>query len=396
MKTEKPETFSGGSAQEEAVNNIFDEPVMVTRPLFPSRERYERQLKDVWESKWLSNNGPKHKELESNLKKYIKARNISLFNNGTIALMTAVQSLRLQGEVITTPFSFPATTHVLAWNNITPVFCDVDPERLTIDPEKIEKLITAKTTAILGVHVYGIPCHVEEIQDIANRHGLKVVYDAAHAFTTEHKGRPIGEYGDISMFSFHPTKLFHTGEGGALVYNDCNLKQRIEYLKNFGIKNEEEVLLPGINGKMGELQASMGLEVLPLVKEEQIKRSHIRSLYNEILSGIPGLRVVSLPDKTSQSEQYYCIFIDRVKFGYSRDEVHEKLRSMNIMSRKYFFPLISDYPCYRSLPSSGNSNLPVAKEVADSVLCLPLYGDLNESMAMGIANAIRRLGAGKC
>lgn len=351
----------------------FEKPIMVTRPLFPELEGYHDQLKDVWESQWLSNNGPKHKELENKLKDFIQAKNISLFNNGTIALMTAVQSLRLQGEVITTPFTFPATTHVLAWNNITPVFCDIDPERLTIDPTKIESLITAKTSAILATHVYGVPCHVEEIQDIANRHGLKVIYDAAHAFTTEYKGKPIAEYGDISMFSFHPTKLFHTGEGGALVYNDPNLKERIEYLKNFGIKNEEEVLLPGINGKMGELNAAMGLQVLPLVREEQKRRAEIRRIYTEGFSSIPGIKVVAVPEETTQSEQYFCIQVDKDKFGKSRDELFCFLRKNNIFARKYFYPLMSDHPCYRVYV---NSDLEIAHNVSSQVLCLPFYGAL--------------------
>jgi dTDP-4-amino-4,6-dideoxygalactose transaminase len=369
----------------------FDKPIMVTRPLFPDLERYHAQLEDVWESQWLSNNGPKHKELEAKLKEYIKAKNISLFNNGTIALMVAVQSLRLQGEVITTPFTFPATTHVLAWNNITPVFCDIHPERLTIDPDKIESLITAKTTAILATHVYGIPCHVEEIQEIANRHGLKVIYDAAHAFTTEYKGKPIAEYGDISMFSFHPTKLFHTGEGGALVYNDPNLKERIEYLKNFGIKNEEEVLLPGINGKMGELQASMGLEVLPLVKKEKEARKKIREIYTEEFLACEGLTTVISPEGATQSEQYFCLRIDDEKFGVGRDEVYIKLRENNVYSRKYFYPLTSEYPCYKRFADSGD--LIEATRASSQVLCLPLYAGIKPDTAKKIARLV--IDAGK-
>jgi len=352
------------------------EPIMVTRPLMPELSNYTENLKDIWASKWLSNGGAQHQELEKQLKAYIQAPNISLFNNGTTALMTAVQSLRLQGEVITTPFTFPATTHVLAWNNITPVFCDIDPVRLTIDPKKIERLITAKTSAILGVHVYGVPCHVDEIQDIADRHGLKVIYDGAHAFTTQHNGKPIAEYGDITMFSFHPTKLFHTGEGGALVYNDPNLKQRIEYLKNFGIKNEEEVLLPGINGKMGELQAAMGLNVLPLVKEEQNKRAEIRRVYEHAFESIKGITVVKVPENTTSSEQYFCIQINEEFFGENRDQVYNRLKNNNIMARKYFYPLVSDYPCYNSLISVQDENLSKAKNISKEVLCLPLYGNL--------------------
>lgn len=363
---------------------------MVTRPLFPRLKDYEKNLEDIWDSGWLSNNGAKHQELESQIKEYIKAPNISLFNNGTIALLTAIQSLRLQGEVITTPFSFPATTHVLAWNNITPVFCDIHPDRLTIDPDKIERLITAKTTAILGVHVYGVPCHVEEIQDIADRHGLRVIYDAAHAFTTQYKGNPIADYGDISMFSFHPTKLFHTGEGGALVFNDANLKQRIEFLKNFGIKNEEEVILPGINGKMNELQAAMGLEVLPLVAKEQEARRKIRALYKENLEGVKGINIVDVPSDATNSEQYFCIRINENEFGESRNAVYEQLKKHNIFSRKYFYPLISQYPCYRASPSASIENLPVATQIANEVLCLPFYGKLNQEQISVICKCINR------
>jgi len=363
-------------------------PIMVTRPLFPSLDDYADSLAEIWDSKWLSNGGKQHQMLEAQLKEYIHAPNISLFNNGTIALMTAIQSLRLQGEVITTPFTFPATTHVLAWNNITPVFCDIDPVRLTIDPKNIERLITAKTSAILGVHVYGVPCHVEEIQDIADRHGLRVIYDGAHSFTTMHNGRPIADYGDITMFSFHPTKLFHTGEGGALVYNDQNLKQRIEYLKNFGIKNEEEVLLPGINGKMGELQAAMGLSVLPLVRGEQNKRSKIRKFYTEALAGVKGITVVEVPENTTSSEQYFCIRINEAEFGEGRDDVYVRLKENSIMSRKYFYPLVSDYPCYQYLFSANGNKLTEATKAASEVLCLPLYGEIDEDLASRIIEII--------
>jgi dTDP-4-amino-4,6-dideoxygalactose transaminase len=364
----------------------MNEPIFVTRPLMPDLKNYTNDLEDIWSSKWLSNGGAKHQELEKQLKEYIQAPNISLFNNGTTALMTAVQSLRLQGEVITTPFTFPATTHVLAWNNITPVFCDIDPVRLTIDPKKIERLITAKTTAILGVHVYGVPCHVEEIQDIADRHGLKVIYDGAHSFTTMHNGRPIADYGDITMFSFHPTKLFHTGEGGALVYNDPNLKQRIEYLKNFGIKNEEEVILPGINGKMGELQAAMGLNVLPLVKGEQEKRSEIRTAYTEAFEDVQGITVVKVPENTSNSEQYFCVRICETELGESRDVIYDRLKINNVMARKYFYPLVSDYPCYQYLSSANDSNLRVAKKVSNEVLCLPFHSGVK---GIPIGNILR-------
>lgn len=362
--------------------------VLVTQPLLPELSSYTEQLADLWEAKWLSNNGAKHQELERRLQEYLDAPNISLFNNGTIALMVAVQSLRLQGEVITSPFSFPATTHVLPWNNLTPVFCDIDYNTMTIDPNEIEKHITSKTSAILGVHVYGIPCHVDAIADIADRHGLRVVYDAAHSFAATYRNLPIASYGDISMFSFHATKLFHTGEGGALVYDDPNLKTRIEYLKNFGIKNETEVLLPGINGKMSELQAALGLEVLPMVEAEHAARARLRAMYSDRLQGAEGIRIVDLPASASNSEQYFCIRIQRTAAGRSRDDIYERLREENIFARKYFYPLISDYPCYRALSSASQQNLPIAKQVAEEVLCLPFHSGVNAAVVDRIVKIV--------
>lgn len=364
------------------------EPIMVTRPLLPEIENYKDSLESIWESKWLSNNGEKSQRLESELSDYLGVKNVSLFNNGTIALLTAIQSLRLQGEVITTPFSFPATTHVLAWNGIEPVFCDICPETLTIDPEKIEQHITAKTSAILGVHVFGVPCYVKEIQEIADRHGLRVVYDGAHAFGTQIAGRPIGNFGDVTMFSFHPTKLFHTGEGGALTFKDDNLKDRINLLKNFGIKNQEEVILPGINGKMNELSAAMGLEVLPLVDAERERRAKIRKLYCDRLEGVPGISAVKMPEHVANSEQYFVIRISESEYGSTRDHVFELLRERNIFPRKYFYPLISKYPCYSALPSARQDNLPVATQVEKEVLCLPFYGELPLEVAENICDVI--------
>ncbi|NDV91403.1 DegT/DnrJ/EryC1/StrS family aminotransferase [Alteromonas sp. 345S023] len=369
----------------------FNEPIQVTRPLFPRLKDYVGNLEDVWESQWLSNGGKQHQLLEKELQAHMGAPNISLFNNGTIALLTAIQSLRLQGEVITTPFSFPATTHALQWNNITPVFCDLDEHRLTIDPLKIESLITSKTSAILGVHVYGVPCHVREIQQIADRHGLRVIYDAAHAFGTQIGGHPIASFGDISMFSFHPTKLFHTGEGGALVYNDDNLKQRIEYLKNFGIKNEEEVILPGINGKMSEVQASLGRTVLPLVEEERAKRAQLRAVYKEIFKLNENIVVIDPGEDVVNSEQYFCIRIKAKDNEINRDYVYEQLKTLNIFSRKYFYPLISSYPCYKNLKSAESSNLPVAEQAAKEVLCLPFYGSLGVDAVSSIAGEVVKI-----
>jgi len=367
----------------------FPDPIYVTRPLMPDLERVTEKLKEVWDSQWLSNGGAQHQKLEEQVRLFLKAPHLSLFNNGTIALMVAVQSLRLQGEVITTPFTFPATTHVLAWNNITPVFCDIDPNTLTIDPERIESLITNRTTGILGVHVYGIPCHVDRIQEIADRHGLRVIYDAAHAFGAEINGRGIGTYGDISMFSFHPTKLFHTAEGGALTYSDQNLKQRIDLLKNFGIRNEFEVIMPGINGKMNELSAVIGLIVLDMVKDEWVRRQAIREQYTQELSPVLGIDIIEMPENVTNSQQYMVVRIDAKEFGATRDDVYTHMREHNVHARKYFYPLTSDYPCYHQLPSAHDGSLVNAKQASDEVLCLPFYGQLKVDEVAQICTLIK-------
>ena len=354
----------------------FSQPVYVTRPLLPSLELYQDKLKEIWETQWLSNNGKQHQQFETRMRETLKVPYLSLFNNGTIALIVAVQSLRLSGEVITTPFTFPATPHVLAWNNIKPIFCDVDPVTMNLDAEKIESMITPQTTGILGVHVFGTPCDVIKIQDIADRHGLKVVYDAAHAFQVEIDGMGIGGFGDISMFSFHPTKLFHTGEGGALTYNNSHLKNRIDLLKNFGIKNEEEVIMPGINGKMNELQAALGSLVLDCLEEERAKRKRLLTTYHACFENIEGISFFSIPDHIQNSYQYFVIRINEERFGKSRDAVYEACKAYNLFPRKYFFPLCSDYPCYKQLHSSHPDNLPNARQIVQEVLCLPFYGGL--------------------
>lgn len=353
----------------------FEKPIYITRPMLADLNEVGNELEEIWENQWLTNGGPKHQKLEEELKHYLGVPSLSLFNNGTIALIVAIQSLRLSGEVITTPFTFPATVHVLPWNNIEPIFCDIDPETLTIDAEKIEKMISPKTTGILGVHVYGMPCNVNNIQEIANKYGLKVIYDAAHAFGAEIEGVPIGTFGDISMFSFHATKLFHTIEGGALTFNDPYLKPRIDLLKNFGIKNEEEVILPGINGKLNEIQAAIGLQNLKLVNAEREKRQRIIDTYKKLLNGIQGLRVFEIPQNVRNSFQYFMVRITK-DFGMNRDQLHEELKKYNVITRKYFYPLCSDYNCYRHIPTANPQNLPVASKVVKEVLCLPLYGGL--------------------
>lgn len=367
----------------------FDEPIHVTRPLLPDLDLVQKHLEDIWQSKWLTNNGPKHQQLEAALKDTLKVAGISLFNNGTIALLVACRALALTGEVITTPFTFPATTHSLAWCGLQPVFCDIDPHTLTIDPTKIERLITPKTSAIFGVHVYGIPCHVEAIQKIADKYRLKVMYDAAHAFGVEINGRSIGTFGDISMFSFHATKLFHTIEGGCLTYNDASLKTQIDYLKNFGIKNPDEVVLAGINGKMNEIQAAMGLINLTLLEEERAKRAQIENVYLENLDDIPGISIVQRGADTTASLQYFVIRVDQAQYGISRDDLHDQLKSFNVITRKYFYPLCSNYPCYRHLPSADVNDLPVANRVVEEVLALPLYGELSLDDTRQICRLIR-------
>ena len=369
----------------------FDEPIYVTRPLLPDLKEFTTELEDVWESKWLTNNGPKHQQLEKEIRQLLKVPNVSLFNNCTIALIVAINSLRVLGEVITTPFTFPATPHILAWNGITPIFCDIDDRTMNIDADKIEQMITPKTTAILAVHVFGTPCDVDKIQEIADRYGLKVIYDAAHAFNTTINNIGIGTYGDISAFSFHATKLFHTAEGGALAFKDPNLKPRIDLLKNFGIKNEDEVMMPGINGKMNEIQAALGLVNLRCMDAERQKRKKIVETYNKCLGTIKGITVAQNPSGLQDSYQYYVVRVNREQYGLSRDELYVRLKDYNVFTRKYFYPLCSDYACYKHLPSAAPGHLPVARKVVNEVLCLPLYGALPVDSAEKICELFKSM-----
>jgi dTDP-4-amino-4,6-dideoxygalactose transaminase len=354
----------------------FSNPIYITQPILPQLNKFANKLEKIWDLKWLTNNGFQHQQLEKKLAEALKVPHLSLFNNGTIALATAVQCLRLSGEVITTPFTFPATPHVLSWNNIKPIFCDIEPLTMNINPDAIEEMITPKTTGILAVHVFGSPCDVTKIQEIADRYGLKVVYDAAHAFMVELAGKGIGGFGDITMFSFHATKLFHTAEGGALTYNDLNLKKRVDLLKNFGIKNEDEVTMPGINGKMNEIQAALGLLVLEELAEERKKREVVFQTYQQYLGNIDGITLLPESSATVKSNQYMPIRINEQRFGRSRDYVYAKLKEFNVITRRYFFPLCSQYACYRQLPSAHPASLPVANQVVQEVLCLPFYGAL--------------------
>ncbi|MBQ6976860.1 MAG: DegT/DnrJ/EryC1/StrS family aminotransferase [Selenomonadaceae bacterium] len=370
----------------------FAENIFVTRPVFPKIEEVTEKLKDIWAAKWLTNNGPQHYMLERELENFLKVPYLSLFNNGTIALMVAIQSLRLQGEVITTPFTFAATPHVLSWNNIHPIFCDVDEETMNIDANKIESMITPQTTAILAVHVFGTPCDVEKIQQVADTYGLKVIYDAAHAFGVELGGQGIGTFGDISMFSFHATKVYHTLEGGALVHGNKNLKQRIDLLKNFGIKNEDEVVMPGINGKLDEVRAAVGRIMLNYVKEEQAKRHALHKIYDEELGEVEGIKLMpKCAENVKKNYQYYVIRIDDNIFGKSRDEVYNELKKFNVYARKYFHPLCSEFTCYRQLNSSSVEHLPVANVIVKQVLSLPMYGELSADDVRKICEIIRSI-----
>lgn len=359
----------------------LEDKIFVTQPLLPSLQDVYTQIEEIWESKWLTNMGKKHNLLEEKLKNILKVNNVSLFNNGTIALLVALKALDLPAgsEVITTPFTFAATPHCIAWNGLKPVFCDIEADTMTIDADKIEQLITKNTSAILGVHVYGFPCNVNKIETIAKKHNLKVIYDAAHAFSTEINGTGIGSFGDITMFSFHATKLFNTVEGGCLTYNNDDLKQKVYNLRNFGIRNEEIVEEVGINGKMNELQASVGLLNLELFREEQNKRSVLKSHYDEFFKDIKGIKVPKMPDNVTNSYQYYPIIIED-SFPLSRNEIYLKLKEYNIYTRKYFYPICSDYECYKNLESAKSENLPVANDLKNRVLCLPFYGSLAENV----------------
>lgn len=366
----------------------FEQPLYVTRPFLPPLAEYAGRLEQVWDSGWLANSGAQHQALELALSGYLRAPQLSLFNNGTLALIVACQALRLSGEVITTPFTFPATPHVLSWNNITPVFADIDPLTMNLDPRGIEAKMTARTSAILAVHVYGTPCDVQAIQDLADFYGLKVIYDAAHAFGTEIDGQPISAFGDATMFSFHATKLFHTAEGGALAVRDAALKRRIDLLKNFGIKNEFEVMMPGINGKMNELQAAMGLVVLDHVEQERQARSRVAALYRSRLQDIPGLSFNPVSPNVRNSYQYCVLRLDAAVCGKSRDQVYDGLKAFNIFTRKYFYPLCSEYSCYHLLPSAHPDNLPVAHRVAGEVLSLPFFGALSDDDVHRVCDAL--------
>jgi dTDP-4-amino-4,6-dideoxygalactose transaminase len=373
----------------------FKERIYVTRPVLPDLNKVFRKLNEIWDAKWLTNNGDQHQLLERKLVDLLKVPYLSLFNNGTTALMVAIHNLGLTGEVITTPFTFPATPHVLTWKGIKPVFCDIDPETMNIDPNKIEALISPQTTGILGVHVFGNHCNVVRIQEIADRYGLKVVYDAAHAFQTEFNHCGIGNFGDITMFSFHATKLFHTVEGGALAVKDPDLKVKIDLSRNFGIKSEAEVLGPGINGKMNEIQAAIGLLVLEQLDSERQKRKILADTYWECLKDTEGLKLLHVDPKLNNSYQFLVIRIEENSFGLSRDQVCQRFKEYNIHTRRYFYPLCSDYPHYQPLPSASSPNLPVARQITTETLALPFYGELAVDEVRKICAILKSFAGGK-
>lgn len=369
------------------------DPIYVTRPFLPPLDELQPYLEQIWRNRQLTNGGPFHEELERALCEYLGVEHISLFANGTLALVTALQALRITGEVITTPYSFVATAHSLLWNGIKPVFVDVDPESLNLDPEKIEAAITPQTTAILPVHVYGRPCATERIQTIADTYGLKVIYDAAHAFAVEDQGGSVLRHGDLSILSFHATKVFTTFEGGAIVSPDAKTKKRIDYLKNFGFADEVTVVAPGINGKMNELQAAIGLAQLKHIDGALNERAGIDRRYRELLDGIPGLRCLGLPDSTRHNHSYFPVMVER-DYPLSRDELYQRLRERGIYARRYFYPLISQFPMYRALPSAAEFNLQIASRAANQVICLPIYPQLSVADLESIASIVRESGGG--
>jgi dTDP-4-amino-4,6-dideoxygalactose transaminase len=350
-------------------------PIYVTQPFMPPLEEFNEYLQKIWDSKWLTNNGAMHQQLEKELAAYLGVKYISLFSNGTLALMTALNVLRITGEVLTTPFSFVATTHSLHWNNIKPVFVDIENDSCNIDTKKIEAAITPKTTAIMPVHVYGTPCNVDKISEIADTYGLKVIYDACHAFGVNINNNSVLNYGDLSVLSFHATKIFNSFEGGAIICHDENTKKRIDYLKNFGFKDEVTVVSPGINAKMNEVQAAFGLLQLRYIDTLIKKRQDITNRYRENLHNVAGISLLKDLPGVRHTYNYFPI---RVQTGYtiSRDALYTKFKEYNIFTRRYFYPLISDFQMYASLPSSQQENLPVAKKIANEVLCLPIYPDL--------------------
>lgn len=369
----------------------FEKQIYVTRPFLPDLDSFKEGLKEIWDNQWLTNNGPVLQRFGQKLSNYFETDNVCLFTNGTLALQIGLQGMDIAGEVITTPFSFVATTHALFWNKIRPVFVDIEPDFYTLDPEKIEAAITPWTTAILAVHVFGYPCNLNALADIARRHNLKLIYDAAHAFGVQVDDKSIALFGDMSMFSFHSTKLFHSIEGGMLTFQDSGMKSTFDYLKNFGFKCEVEVVMPGTNAKMNEFQALMGSMVLKNIDEIIGKRRQITAVYRKKLKGVSGIYMrPDLPKNVLSNYAYFPIEVDEKEFGMNRDQLNEKLKEYNIYTRKYFYPLICDFACYRSV--AIKDSLTVARKVAERILTLPIYYDLSFCDVQKICDIIIEIG----
>lgn len=364
--------------------------INVTQPYLPPLEEFEPYLKKIWENKWLTNNGPFHQEFEEKLTEYLGVPYISVFANGTLALLTALQALDIEGEVITTPFSFVATAHTLLWNNITPVFVDVEPIYGNLNAANIEAAITDKTAAVLPVHIYGNPCNQNPIKKITDKHGLKLIYDAAHCFGVKENNTSIMNYGDLSVLSFHATKVFNTFEGGAIISHSKEMKQHIDDLKNFGFRDEVTVIASGINAKMNEIQSAFGLLQLKYVDTAISKRKEIVNYYRNNLSNLPGIRYLYDMPNVIHNYGYFPIFINEKEYGKSRNQVYDFLKDNGFYSRRYFYPLISEFPMYAHLPSVQNKNLICAKELSEQVLCLPIYPNLEKSDVVKIINCIKK------
>lgn len=365
-----------------------EKQITVTSPLLPDLDEYDELLKDIWQRKWITNNGEYHRRLEAALCEYLKVPYISLFTNGTLPLITALQALRVSGEVITTPFSFVATTHSIWWNGLKPVFVDIDPSNCGLDPNKIEAAITPRTTAIMPVHCYGKPCDTKAIQEIADKYGLKVIYDAAHAFGVEVNGESILNAGDISTLSFHATKVYNTIEGGAMVMKDAETKKRIDYLKNFGFANETTVVGPGINSKMDEMRAAYGLLNLKQVDAAIEARHQVAIKYREALKDVPGISFFEDMPGVRHNYSYFPIFVNEKEYGMSRDVLYARMKEHNVLGRRYFYPLISTFSTYRSLESADPKNLPNATRLAEEVICLPMHHALSEEDVERVVESI--------
>jgi dTDP-4-amino-4,6-dideoxygalactose transaminase len=371
----------------------FDQPIYVTRPLMPALPDYVELLEGIWRRHWLTNKGQLHDELEAALCSYLRVKSLSLVANGTLGLALTCNAFELEGEVVTTPFTSPATVNALHWCGLQPVFADIDDETLTIDPSRAEQAINANTSAVVGVHLYGMPCAVDALARISKTRDLRIIYDGAHTFGTEIDGKPILEFGDATILSFHATKLFNTAEGGAVVTKHTEIKQRIDLLRTLGIKDEVTVALPGINARMNELEAALGLANLAIVDRERLARGKIAGIYRQRLAGIDGLKIVTIPAPATDSNFYFVIRLGR-DGRLSRDRLHDELRKYNVYARRYFYPLCSNFSFYRELSSAAPSNLPVATQVADEILCLPLYGALAPEDAHRICDIIAYIMSG--